>query len=374
MLGTFSDVSLLSYQSWTDEAARGPSRHPVPRGGRHRRQASRLEAPARALPRQPALLSAPRSSVCHDAARHRRDGGRRRSTIHGRRRRRWGSSGSRTARPRARPAQHRARARRCGGPATPAPPGAQLMWLDGTKLRREELALCRRFDLVLTPSDREREVLEAEGDMPPVATVPNTIDTDQLALFPPPSPTDGPHSSSSVPPTSTPTGTAWCGSYERCSRSSGARCPTSCSTSSAARRRPTSGPRRRTEGAGARLRARPRSVPRHGQRVDRAVAGRWRHPPQDPQRAGPRHPHGLDARSAPKASTSRPAGICCSPTIPRSFADAVLRLSATRRLRARLRVAGRQFVEEHYDWRMVQDRLRTVIESTLAERALPSPA
>ena len=44
----------------------------------------------------------------------------------------------------------------CGGPATPARPERALMWLDGTKLRREELALCRQFDLVLTPSDRER--------------------------------------------------------------------------------------------------------------------------------------------------------------------------------------------------------------------------
>jgi len=74
-----------------------------------------------------------------------------------------------------------------------APLRRAVMWLDGTKLRREELALCRRFDLVLTPSDRERDVLEAEGGMPLVATVPNTIDTDHLEMFPPPSTTDRPH-------------------------------------------------------------------------------------------------------------------------------------------------------------------------------------
>jgi hypothetical protein len=33
------------------------------------------------------------------------------------------------------------------------------MLLDGTKLKHEELALCRSFDVVLTPSDRERDVL-----------------------------------------------------------------------------------------------------------------------------------------------------------------------------------------------------------------------
>jgi glycosyltransferase involved in cell wall biosynthesis len=68
-----------------------------------------------------------------------------------------------------------------------------VMRLDGTKMRNEELALCRQFDLVLTPSDREREVLEAEGRMPLIATIPNTIDVEQLPIVPPPMSTDGPH-------------------------------------------------------------------------------------------------------------------------------------------------------------------------------------
>jgi glycosyltransferase involved in cell wall biosynthesis len=68
-----------------------------------------------------------------------------------------------------------------------------VMRRDGTKMRREELALCRRFDLVLTPSDRERDVLEAEGGMPLIATIPNTVDTEQLPLVAPPVSTDGPN-------------------------------------------------------------------------------------------------------------------------------------------------------------------------------------
>jgi glycosyltransferase involved in cell wall biosynthesis len=59
-----------------------------------------------------------------------------------------------------------------------------VMTLDGRKLRREELTLCRDADLVLTPSDRERHVLLAVGGMPPVHTIPNTIDTDTTALMP----------------------------------------------------------------------------------------------------------------------------------------------------------------------------------------------
>src|SRR6185295_12921700 len=38
--------------------------------------------------------------------------------------------------------------------------------------------------LVLTPSDRERDVLLAAGGMPLIHTIPNTIDTDTTALMP----------------------------------------------------------------------------------------------------------------------------------------------------------------------------------------------
>ena len=53
---------------------------------------------------------------------------------------------------------------------------------------------------------------------------------------------------------------------------------------------------------------------------------------------------------------------------PRSFADAVLAILDDAALRARLRASGRQFVEEHYDWRVVQDHLRAVLEAAVSDR------
>jgi len=55
---------------------------------------------------------------------------------------------------------------------------------------------------------------------------------------------------------------------------------------------------------------------------------------------------------------------------PRSFADAVLTVLHDAALRDRLRTAGRRFVEEHYDWRVVQGRLEDVVRAALASRAL----
>jgi len=53
---------------------------------------------------------------------------------------------------------------------------------------------------------------------------------------------------------------------------------------------------------------------------------------------------------------------------PRSFADAVLRILSDAELRDRLCVAGRAFVEQHYDWRVVEARLEAVLTASLAER------
>ena len=55
--------------------------------------------------------------------------------------------------------------------------------LETAKFKREELSICRSYDLILTPSDRERVALESFGDMPPVATVPNTIDPDRIQFL-----------------------------------------------------------------------------------------------------------------------------------------------------------------------------------------------
>jgi glycosyltransferase involved in cell wall biosynthesis len=52
----------------------------------------------------------------------------------------------------------------------------------------------------------------------------------------------------------------------------------------------------------------------------------------------------------------------------RTFADAVLRVLDDGALRARLRSAGRAFVEQHYDWRVVQARLEQVLTASLAQR------
>jgi glycosyltransferase involved in cell wall biosynthesis len=68
-----------------------------------------------------------------------------------------------------------------------------VLKFDGRKLRAEELSLCRQFDVVFTPSDRERDALLEAGSMPPIHTIPNTIDTDATALVPCPSGDGAPH-------------------------------------------------------------------------------------------------------------------------------------------------------------------------------------
>jgi glycosyltransferase involved in cell wall biosynthesis len=54
------------------------------------------------------------------------------------------------------------------------------LWLEARKFTREEQLLCRSFDLVLTPSDRERDILSTIDDMPPIETIPNTIDPERI--------------------------------------------------------------------------------------------------------------------------------------------------------------------------------------------------
>ncbi len=58
------------------------------------------------------------------------------------------------------------------------------LWYEGQKFRREELALCKDFDLIFTPSDRERDALRRLPGMPPVESLPNSIDPDFFALRP----------------------------------------------------------------------------------------------------------------------------------------------------------------------------------------------
>lgn len=56
------------------------------------------------------------------------------------------------------------------------------LWAEGAKFRREELALCKQFDLIFTPSDRERDYLRSLTAMPRVESLPNSIDPDFFAL------------------------------------------------------------------------------------------------------------------------------------------------------------------------------------------------
>jgi polysaccharide biosynthesis protein PslH len=55
------------------------------------------------------------------------------------------------------------------------------LWVEGQKFRAEELKLCRGFDLIFTPSDRERDALRTFQGMPPVMSLPNSIDPDFFA-------------------------------------------------------------------------------------------------------------------------------------------------------------------------------------------------
>jgi glycosyltransferase involved in cell wall biosynthesis len=54
--------------------------------------------------------------------------------------------------------------------------------VEGWKFRREELAICKGYDLIFTPSDRERDLLRRLPGMPRVESLPNSIDTDYFAL------------------------------------------------------------------------------------------------------------------------------------------------------------------------------------------------
>ncbi|MFV9503966.1 MAG: glycosyltransferase [Oscillochloridaceae bacterium umkhey_bin13] len=56
------------------------------------------------------------------------------------------------------------------------------LWIEGQKFRREELTLCKKFALILTPSERETKLLQAMPGMPPVKTLPNSIDADFFTL------------------------------------------------------------------------------------------------------------------------------------------------------------------------------------------------
>jgi glycosyltransferase involved in cell wall biosynthesis len=55
--------------------------------------------------------------------------------------------------------------------------------LEAYKFTREERQMCRSYDLVLTPSDRERDMLRALDGFPPTETVPNTIDPERIEFL-----------------------------------------------------------------------------------------------------------------------------------------------------------------------------------------------
>lgn len=64
----------------------------------------------------------------------------------------------------------------------PNPLKRLALWLEGRKFRREELALCKKYALIFTPSARERDLLSRLPGMPPVRSLPNSIDPDFFAL------------------------------------------------------------------------------------------------------------------------------------------------------------------------------------------------
>jgi glycosyltransferase involved in cell wall biosynthesis len=54
--------------------------------------------------------------------------------------------------------------------------------LEARKFRRDELAICRRFDLIFTPSERERDQLRALLGPSAITCLPNSIDPDYFAM------------------------------------------------------------------------------------------------------------------------------------------------------------------------------------------------
>lgn len=238
--------------------------------------------------------------------------------------------------------------------------------LEARKVRREELAICRRFDLLLTTSDRETRILRSWG-MPRVETLVNTIDTVQLT---------GP----AVPQDAGPR-LAFIGTTHVDANRDGVRYfmdevfplvrdkapdvevdivggvpPADIRAYDALR--------------GVRVTGQVKDV-RDYMATARALIV--------PLRSGGgtrlKILEGLSF-GVPTVSTSIGAeGLDLVPGEhlliadgPRSFADAVLAILDDAALRARLRASGRQFVEEHYDWRVVQDHLRAVLEAAVGDR------
>jgi glycosyltransferase involved in cell wall biosynthesis len=238
--------------------------------------------------------------------------------------------------------------------------------LEARKVRREEMAACRRFDLLLTTSDRETQLLRSWG-MPSVETMVNTIDT---ATFTPP---DRP-------------------------RDAGPRLAFVGTTHVDANRE---GLRWFMEAVFPLVR---RAVPE----VELDIVGGA--PPPDIQAfdamPGVRvtgyvkdvRDYMAEARvlvvpllsgggtrlkvleglsfGVPTVSTAIGAeGLGLTPgehlliaDDPRSFADGVISVLGDPALRDRLQAVGRRFVEEHYDWRAVQGRLCSVLTLALNER------
>ncbi len=57
-----------------------------------------------------------------------------------------------------------------------------MLWLEAKKFQRDEIALCKEFDLVLAPSERERNQLRAMLPSTHVECLPNSINTEYFAL------------------------------------------------------------------------------------------------------------------------------------------------------------------------------------------------
>jgi glycosyltransferase involved in cell wall biosynthesis len=239
--------------------------------------------------------------------------------------------------------------------------------LEARKVRREELAICRRFDLLLTTSDRETRILRA-WDMPRVETIVNTIDTVRLT---------GP----AVPQDAGPR-LAFIGTTHVDANRDGVRYfmeevfPLVRDTAPDVEVDivggvPPADIRAYDALPGVRVTGQVKDV-RDYMATARALIV--------PLRSGGgtrlKILEGLSF-GVPTVSTSIGAeGLDLVPgehlliaDEPRSFADAVLAILDDAALRSRLRASGRQFVEEHYDWRVVQDRLRVVLESAVTDRA-----
>ena len=241
-----------------------------------------------------------------------------------------------------------------------------MLGLEAKKVRREELEICRRFDLLLTTSDRETEIIRSWG-LPHVETMVNTIDT--VAFTPPAEPADvGPR-------------LVFIGTTHVDANRDGVRwfmdeiyplvrAAVPEVEVDIVGGMPPAEIRAYDALPGVRVTGQVKDV-RDYMATARALIVPLRS-------GGGTRLKVLEGLSfgVPTISTSIGAeGLDLVPgehlligDDPRSFADAVLRILSDAELRDRLCAAGRAFVEQHYDWRVVQARLEEVLTASLTER------